>query len=94
MRAAVAATGSWTDPDGIRAPSGEVHAWRRGMNETVCGLSLHRSRLQRFSHIDWQEAQPATGGAADEVTDVCRRCAAGMGKRRDERRWTRTNPRP
>ena len=94
MRAAVAATGSWTDPDGIRAPSGEVHAWRPGMNETVCGLSLHRSRLRRFSHIDWQEAQPATGGAADEVTDVCRRCAAGMGKRRDERRWTRTNPRP
>ena len=34
MRAAVAATGSWTDPDGIRAPAGEVHAWRPGMNET------------------------------------------------------------
>ena len=93
MRAAVAATGSWTDPDGIRAPSGGARL-APGRNETVCGLSPHRSRLQRFSHVDWQEAQPATGGAADEVTDVCRRCAAGMGKRRDERRWTRINPRP
>jgi hypothetical protein len=94
MRARVAATGSWTDPDGIRAPAGEVHAWHPGTNQTVCGLSLHRSQLLRFAHIDWQEAQPATGGAADEVKDVCARCAAGMGTRRDTRRWTRTNPRP
>lgn len=28
--AAVAATGSWVDPDGVRMPAGEVHAWERG----------------------------------------------------------------
>jgi hypothetical protein len=28
------------------------------------------------------------------VQAVCRRCAAGMGARRDERGWTRNNPRP
>jgi len=94
MKAAVAATGSWTDPDGIREPAGEVHAWHPGTNQTLCGLSLHRSRLLRFSHVDWRDVQPDTGRAADEVADVCPRCAAGMGRRRDERRWTRTNPRP
>ncbi|MEW1953182.1 hypothetical protein [Terrabacter sp. NPDC080008] len=94
MRAAVAATGSWTDPDGVRAPSGEVHAWVPGTNQTVCRLSLHRSQLLRFSHVDWLDVQPATGRVADEVIAVCARCAAGMGRRRDERRWTRTNPRP
>jgi hypothetical protein len=47
--AAVAAADQWTDPeDGIRYPAGEVHAWERGRNETVCGLSLSRSRLARF----------------------------------------------
>jgi hypothetical protein len=94
MRASVAATGEWTDPDGIRAPSGEVHAWVRGTNQTLCGLSLHRSQLLRFPHIDWLDAQPATGRDADEVAAVCHRCAAGMGQRRDERGWSRTNPRP
>lgn len=94
MRAAVAATGTWTDPDGIRAPYGEVHAWQPGMNQTVCRLSLHRSELVRFPHIDWLDVQPATGRDADGVAEVCPRCAAGMGRRRDDRRWTRTNPRP
>jgi hypothetical protein len=95
MRASVAATGEWTDPDGIRAPSGEVHAWLPGTNQTLCGLSLHRSQLLRFPHIDWLDAQPATGRDADEVGAVCHRCAAGMGRRRrDDRGWSRTNPRP
>ncbi len=52
--AAVAAGGQWVDPDdGVRYPSGEVHAWERGRNETVCGLSLSRSRLARFPHVSW-----------------------------------------
>ena len=93
--AAVAAAGRWTDPDdGIRYPAGEVHAWEQGRNETVCGLSLSRSGLFRFPHVSWADVQPESGRHAEEVQDVCRRCAAGLGARRDEKRWTRTNPRP
>ena len=93
-RAAVAASSRWTDPDGVRMPAGEVHAWERGTNQTVCGLPLSRAELQRFPHVDWSDVQPATGRHADEVGRVCPRCAAGMGARRDERRWTRRDPRP
>jgi hypothetical protein len=92
--AAVAATGSWTDPDGYRSPAGEVHAWRPGTNSTLCGLQLSRSRLERFSHIQWVDVQPATGRDADRVSEVCARCAAATGRRRDERPWRRTDPRP
>jgi hypothetical protein len=93
--AAVAAGSQWTDPeDGIRYPAGEVHAWERGRNETVCGLSLHRSRLARFPHVSWEDVQPESGRHAERVLDVCRRCRAGQGARRDERGWTRINPRP
>jgi hypothetical protein len=92
--AAVAASGSWTDPDGVRRPAGEVHAWHPGRNETVCGLSLHRSRLDRFPHVGWADVQPASGRHADEVQEVCRRCRAAMGGRRDGRGWTRVRPRP
>ena len=94
MRAAVAASGEWRDPDGFRSPAGSVHAWVRGTNQTLCGLSLHKSQLLRFSHVDWADAQPATGRDADQVVEVCPRCAAGMGQRRDDRPWKRTNPRP
>ena len=94
MRAAVAASGEWRDPDGFRSPAGSVHAWVRGTNQTLCGLSLHKSQLLRFSHVDWADAQPATGRDADQVAEVCPRCAAGMGQRRGERPWKRTNPRP
>jgi hypothetical protein len=93
-RAGVAATGTWVDPDGTRAPAGEVHAWLPGTNQTVCGLSLHRARLRRFAHVDWSDVQPATGRDADEVAAVCPRCAAGMGHRRDSLPWTRHDPRP
>lgn len=93
-RASVAAPGRWTDPDGVRMPAGEVHAWVQGTNGTVCGLALSRTDLQRFPHVSWADVQPATGRHADEVTSVCRRCAAGMGARRDSRPWTRTDPRP
>jgi hypothetical protein len=92
-RAAVAATDEWTDPDGFRMPAGAVHAWRQGTNQTFCGLQLSRSGLRRFPHVDWADVQPATGRDADQVREVCPRCAAAMGARRDERRWRRTNPR-
>ena len=32
--------------------------------------------------------------SAEEVAAVCRRCRAALGARRDDRGWTRTNPRP
>lgn len=92
--ASVAASSRWTDPDGVPMPAGEVHAWERGTNQTVCGLPLHRSELARSPHVTWADVQPATGRDADEVSRVCPRCAAGMGARRDERPWTRVNPRP
>jgi hypothetical protein len=93
-RAQVAASGSWTDPDGVRRPAGEVHAWEPGTNQTLCGLALSRSRLGRFAHVAWADVQPATGAHADEVQRVCPRCAAATGARRDKRPWTRTDPRP
>lgn len=93
--AAVAASDRWVDPDdGIRYPAGEVHGWERGRNETVCGLSLHRSRLARFPHVTWADVQPESGRHAEGVQAVCRRCRAALGGRRDERGWTRVNPRP
>jgi len=92
--AAVAATGSWVDPDGFRTPAGEVHAWSPGTNQTLCGVPIKRARLERFSHVDWADVQPASGRDADRVTSVCRRCLAATGHRRDEKRWTRRDPRP
>jgi hypothetical protein len=89
----VAASSQWTDPDGFRMPAGSVHAWLPGTNQTVCGLQLSRSELIRFPHVQWSDVQPATGRDADEVRDVCPRCAAALGQRRDERRWHRTHPR-
>jgi len=94
MRAAVAATDSWTDPDGIRSPAGEVHAWLAGTNQTLCGLPLRKAQLGRFPHIDWLDVQPATGRDADRVTAVCRRCNAATGHREKSRRWERVDPRP
>jgi hypothetical protein len=94
VRASVAATETWTDPDGFRSPAGEVHAWLPGTNQTLCGLPLKRSGLWRLPHIDWIDVQPATGRDADRVAAVCRRCNAATGRRRDEKAWTRTDPRP
>jgi hypothetical protein len=93
--AAVAANDRWTDPDdGIGYPAGEVHAWHPGRNGTVCGLALSRSGLARFPHVSWADVQPESGRHAEGVQAVCRRCRAAMGARRDERGWTRINPRP
>ena len=92
--AAVAASGEWIGDDGIRQPAGEAHAWLPGTNQTLCGLQLSKSQLTRFPHIQWVDVQPATGRDADRVTDVCPRCAAATGRRRDERPWRRTDPRP
>jgi len=92
--AAVAATDRWTDPDGHRSPAGTVHAWIPRTNQTVCGLQLSRTGLMRFPHIQWVDVAPHTGRDADEVREVCRRCAAGMGARRDTVPWTRIDPRP
>jgi hypothetical protein len=93
QRANVAASGRWTDPDGVRMPAGSVHAWHPSRNSTVCGLQLSRSGLVRFPHVEWADVQPSTGRDADEVREVCPRCAAGMGRRRDDRGWVRSNPR-
>ncbi|MGW1635134.1 hypothetical protein, partial [Streptomyces anthocyanicus] len=64
----VAASGRWWDEDDRRwLPAGEVHAREPGRNETVCGLSLHRSRLSRFPAVAWTDVLPESGGAADAV---------------------------
>lgn len=85
----VAASGRWL-------PAGEVHAWEQGRNETVCGLSLHRSGLSRFPAVTWTDALPESGGVADAVRRVCPRCAAAAGRRGADSRpaWRRVNPRP
>jgi hypothetical protein len=90
----VAASGHWRDDDGVRLPAGEVHAWEPGSNSTACGLALRRSQLERFPHVPFADALPESGGSADEVRAVCRRCAAAAGRRRDGRAWDRRNPRP
>ncbi|PGH51525.1 hypothetical protein [Streptomyces sp. Ru87] len=93
----VAASGQWRDTeDGRRLPAGEVHAWEQGRNETVCGLSLGKSRLGRFAHVPWTDALPESGGAADRVRRVCPRCASAAGRRGTDARprWHRENPRP
>jgi hypothetical protein len=93
--AAVAAAGRWTDPDdGVRYPTGDVHAWERGRNETVCGLSLCKSRLDRFPHVTWADVQPESGGHAEEVQSVCRRCRAALGARRGRPRLDADQPPP
>ncbi|MER6346296.1 hypothetical protein ACWC10_22420 [Streptomyces sp. NPDC001595] len=95
---AVAASGQWTDEEEgrWRLPAGEVHAWQPGRNETVCGLSLSRSRLIRFPHVTWQDTIPESGGAADRVRRLCPRCASVAGRRGTgaRPRWRRVDPRP
>lgn len=84
---AVTACGQWTDEEEgrRRLPAGEVHTWHLGMNQTVCGLSLSRSRLIRFSHGTWPDTSPEPGGAADRVRRQCPRCASVVGPPRRRR---------
>lgn len=89
----VAATGRWTDEDGQSLPAGEVHAWNLGMNQTSCGMPLHRAGLLRFSKVEWRDVMPESGGSADAVAKVCPKCAATAGRHRG-RQWTRDAPRP
>ncbi|WP_369055820.1 hypothetical protein [Kineococcus terrestris] len=96
MSARVAATGGWTADDGARLPAGEVHAWEPGQNQTLCGVPLHRAGLRRFAGVAFTDVDPATGGSADAVREVCPRCLAATGASRRGRhpRWQRTDPRP
>ncbi|MFE5187989.1 hypothetical protein [Streptomyces sp. NPDC056628] len=94
----MAASGQWTDEEKgrRRLPAGEVHAWAPGLNQTVCGLSLSRSRLSRFAHVPRPDIFPESGGAAARVQQVCPRCAASAGRRGPDARprWQQVNPRP
>ena len=98
-RYAVAASVRWwwgDEEGGRRLPAGEVHAWEPGANQTVCGLSPHRSRLTRFAGVSWSDVQPESGGAADAVRRVCPRCTAAATRRAPgtRRNWHRIDPRP
>ncbi|HEX5741246.1 MAG TPA: hypothetical protein VFY17_06795 [Pilimelia sp.] len=93
--AAVAASGTWVDGDGVRQPGGEVHAWQPGGNATVCGVPLARAGLRRFPHARWAVRDSDQVGAADGVRHICRRCLAATRDRRDTGRgWVRRAPRP
>jgi hypothetical protein len=83
VRWAVAASSVWVDPDGVRRPAGEVHAWLPGTNQTLCGLALSRSELVRLPHVAWPDVRPESGRHADAVARVCPRCQAATGRRRD-----------
>lgn len=91
--ASVAASSQFIGDDGIRQPAGEVHAWTPGMNQTLCGLALSRSRLKPFPHVKFDFRATDVITTEDEVGYICPRCVAAT-SRRGERAWTRTAPRP
>lgn len=93
---AVAASGEETGPDGVRQPGGEVHAWRPGQNQTVCGLALSRTRLRRFPHVRFDYSGTDVLTEADAVGWICPHClAATTGRRGTEKHgWVRDSPRP
>lgn len=87
---AVAASSSWRDDEGTRMPSGDVHAWWPGQNQTVCGVPLSRARLDRFPHVLWIDALWLNDTGARPVMGTCRRCTAatrprGAGRLRGRR---------
>lgn len=82
MSYAVAASSEWTDPDGVRRPGGDVHAWTPSTNQTLCGLALSRSQLWRYPHVNWDDIRPESGQYAGAVRRVCPRCMAGVSPRR------------
>ncbi|SES44601.1 hypothetical protein SAMN04488000_1343 [Lentzea albida] len=94
---AVAASSNWRDDDGARMPSGDVHAWWPQQNQTLCGVPLHRARLDRFPHVLWADALwiHDTAGADSPEMAMCPRCAAAAApkrNRRPDRRGTRSRP--
>lgn len=82
-----AASSSWRDDEGTRLPSGDVHAWWPGQNQTLCGVPLSRAQLDRFPHVLWADAQWINDTADTPVMAMCPRCAAAAGpkKRRSPR---------
>ncbi|MBO4209496.1 hypothetical protein [Micromonospora echinofusca] len=84
--AAVAASSEWRDGAGVRQPGGEVHAWRSGQNQTLCGVPLSRSRLRRFPHVPFDYRSTDQLTAADEVGWICPRCVAATSGRERRRR--------
>ncbi|MEV6715158.1 hypothetical protein AB0M48_24345 [Lentzea sp. NPDC051208] len=80
----VAASSTWHDADNVRQPSGDVHAWWPGTNQTMCGTPLSRARLDRFPHVLWADAVWVEGTAEPgaPVMALCRRCAAAARPRR------------
>ncbi|WP_082372775.1 hypothetical protein [Nocardia sp. NRRL S-836] len=77
---AVAASSGWRDDEGVRMPSGDVHAWWPHQNQTLCGLPLHRARLDRFPHVLWIDAVwiHDTAAPGTPVIALCRRCTAAV----------------
>ncbi|MEU7525169.1 hypothetical protein AB0A74_05500 [Saccharothrix sp. NPDC042600] len=95
VQPSVAASSREVDEDGVRQPSGELHAWLPHTNQTLCGLALSRSRLDRFPHVPWADA--VWRSQTDERgLWLCPRCVAATTPRaaRTGRRWKRWNPRP
>jgi hypothetical protein len=87
----VAASSTWTDADGVRQPTGDVHAWRPGTNQTVCGVQLSRAHLLRFPHVPWADAEwmASTGQPEERPPHLCRRCRAAEKPRRERERGFR-----
>lgn len=93
--AMVAASSQWRDENGVRQPAGEVHAWRPGQNQTLCGLPLRRAALRSYPHVSFEYAATDVLTEEDEVRRICPRCLAATGGRRDRRSRRRgTSPRP
>ena len=90
MPASVAASDEWVDDTGVRRPGGDVHAWRPGQNQTICGLALSRSALRRFPHETFDYRGSDTLTAADPIGHICPRClAATRGRPRRDRTFRR-----
>lgn len=96
-RLAVAASSQRTDADGVREPWGDMHAWRVGGNQTLCGLALSRSRLSGFAHVLWSDAMWMVESASERPREarLCPRCRA-IARRGHSKRpnWRRHRPRP
>jgi hypothetical protein len=78
--AAVAASGSITRPMGGEAPTGLVHAWRRGTRQTLCGVLLKGSELTTFRDVEWDDVQPVPGSDLDLQMRICPGCAAATSR--------------